>query len=403
MKRLASRFILLFILCSVLVSLPKINIAKAEPQTTIVPDDYPNIGWAIGNASEGDTIFVKSGTYYENLQIDKSLALIGEDKKTTIIDGGKDRTVIQINRDLVSITGLTIRNGESSLSFVPMGGAGIRLSNADYCNISGNTISANDYGIDLKASHNNNIFNNNITDNWFAGVYLDLSSNNNISENTITSNRYSGVSIHESCQSNLVIGNIVTNNNDGVMLWCHKGDYSLNSTKIIGNLISSNTVTGVLLASTNNTNTYGNNITNNGYGVWLYGRYENAKFSHNNFINNNVQVDTFPYYSATWDNGYEGNCWDDYIGFDINGDGIGDTPYVIDENNQDNYPLMNPVVNPEFPDDAKPTTPTTEPFPTTLIVAAIVIIGVVGAALLVYFAKVKKTTGKTEKLHEGVM
>ena len=123
---------------------------------------------------------MKSGTYYENLEIDRSLALIGEDKKTTIIDGGKDRTVIQINRDLVSITGLTIRNGESSLPFVPMGGAGIRLSNADYCNISGNTISANDYGIDLKASHNNNIFNNNITDNWFAGVYLDLSSNNNL-------------------------------------------------------------------------------------------------------------------------------------------------------------------------------------------------------------------------------
>ena len=375
--------ILVLVLCFAVVSLPQIGVVNGEPKTIVVPDDYPTIGWAIGNASEGDTVFVKSGIYNETIQINKSLALVGEDKKTTIIDGGKDRTVIQINQDFVNITGLTIQNGESTLSYVPMGGSGIRLQNASYCKIYGNNIEANDYGIKLYSSHSNCLVLNNITDNWFAGVYLALSSCNNISENIITLNVYSGVEIRESCQSNVVIGNIITNNNDGVILWCHSGDYSLNSTKVIGNQISSNTVSGVLLANTNNTDTYGNNITDNGYGVWLYGRYENAKFHHNNFIDNNVQVDTFPYYSTIWDNGYPsgGNFWSNYNGIDNDGDGLGDTPYIIDESNQDNFPLMGQWY---------PSTEKTEPFPVTWILVIIGIITVVGVAILLYFKKFKK-------------
>jgi len=46
------------------------------------------------------------------------------------------------------------------------------------------------------------------------------------------------------------------------------------------------------------------------------------------------------------DDGYPsgGNYWSDYNGTDDNGDGIGDTPYIIDADNQDKYPLMKPYV-----------------------------------------------------------
>ena len=91
--------------------------------------------------------------------------------------------------------------------------------------------------------------------------------------------------------------------------------------------------------------------------------------------------------NGIWDNGEDGNYWSDYEerypdAKELDGSGVWDTPYVIDENNQDNYPLMNPVVIPEFPDE--------EPLPITLLVASIVLVTVVSLGLIVYFKKRKR-------------
>lgn len=75
-----------------------------------------------------------------------------------------------------------------------------------------------------------------------------------------------------------------------------------------------------------------------------------ATFCENNFGENPTRS---LFVTASWDNGSIGNYWSDYNGTDANGDGIGDTPYVLDADNQDRYPLMNPW-DPVIPYDTVP-------------------------------------------------
>lgn len=91
-----------------------------------------------------------------------------------------------------------------------------------------------------------------------------------------------------------------------------------------------------------------NNITNNdNFGILIYGDSTDNVIYHNNFIDNYQHASAQFALSGTWDNGVEGNYWDDYIGMDSNGDGIGDAPYMIETGSQDKYPLM--TIIPEFP------------------------------------------------------
>jgi hypothetical protein len=84
----------------------------------------------------------------------------------------------------------------------------------------------------------------------------------------------------------------------------------------------------------------------------------NNLFYHNSYVNNSRQVYITPPGFAipdsinVWDNGVDGNYWSDYVGVDNNGDGLGDSPYFMDENNQDNYPIMNSLMSPIFVFDA---------------------------------------------------
>ena len=232
---------------------------------------------------------------------------------------------------------------------------GIYLTGSFYITISGNNITDNNWhGIEGGGLFCSTISGNNITNkNAYSGIWLWYSSYNTFSENTITSAIHFGIKLTVGatgvgCLNNAVSRNNITNNRVGVQI-----DGSDNN-RISGNLITWNKDYGIWLGSDSHNNTVsGNTIKNNYINIGLRSSSDNHIY-HNDFIY--VFYQWYYYltsYANFWDDGYPsgGNYWSDYTGVDLysgayqnetGSDGIGDTPYVLDENNRDNYPLMHP-------------------------------------------------------------
>jgi len=261
-----------------------------------VPADYSTIQDAINAALPGSTIIVSPGVYHENLTIDKTLNLTGEDKMTTIIDGGGNGTVVEIRANRVDFQSFTVQN--SALSF---GDGGVLLYNSSRCRISGNIIVHNSpAGVVLWSSHDNIIegniiaFSGIILPGWIWGWSIGLAESNN----------------------NTIVGNILSNS-----------DCSINLEKSNATIIQFNV------------------IQNSDVGISLW-HSNDSIIDHNAFLNiRNFQI-IMEAYNTTWSSCQEGNYWDDYIGLDdgsndrIAGDSIGDTdlPHL----GVDNYPLVRP-------------------------------------------------------------
>jgi parallel beta-helix repeat protein len=159
---------------------------------------------------------------------------------------------------------------------------------------------------------------------------------NNLLGNTIEGNG-NGINILGASYFNEIDDNIIANNSDtGIYFQGY-------SNRVKSNVIAGNK-RGVLLDTVNNT-IIANNITNNDVGVVLRSGIHvgNSLFYLNNFVDNGKPVsDISTRIGALWDNGLVGNYWSDYNGSDADGDGIGDSPYIIEASGQDNYPLMYP-------------------------------------------------------------
>lgn len=240
----------------------------------------------------------------------------------------------------------------------------------------------------------------------YSAIYVEDSKNITIINNDMVGNVY-GVVMRHSFDT-IIIENQLINGSTGIIF------YSSSNNTIVKNNISSNIEgIGFYSASTYNNCIKTNNLTaNTGHAIFFNGGvvnhtiiqniiaynrigigndlpYWNCTIYSNNFIENSENLQIMGV-KAAWDKGGVGNYWSNYNGTDANSDGIGDTPYIIDANNIDNYPLMKPVAVAELPDGASNNgTDKTEPFPTTLIIASVITVAVVSIGLLVYFKKCK--------------
>ncbi|HEC80968.1 MAG TPA: DUF1565 domain-containing protein [Thermoplasmatales archaeon] len=257
---------------------------------------YSSIQNAVNHASDGDTVIVQPGVYYEKITINKPITLVGS---------GADKTVI------------TCKN--ASEVFTITESTDIIRINADNCTIQGFTItspskelSSRTHGIVINSS-NNRIVNNTISHCAYGIYTYHKTRGNNISHNIVTDNKY-GIYLFFGTENNIILRNNVSYNDYGIRV------KSINNT-VFENLILRNNVMGVYLCCV-------------AAGNLVYG---------NAFIGNNENARCDKAVNGVWSHDGMGNYWDDYNGTDEDGDGVGDTPYQIPGggNCEDEFPLMN--------------------------------------------------------------
>jgi len=197
------------------------------------PNNYTKIQDAIDNASDGDTVFVYSGFYFESITIEKSIMLIGEDKNETVVEGKNlSGYLVRVkDSDGITIRGFTFNNSYN----------GIYMINSDFSNITdciifSSNVSKVDYGIYCETSKHIIINNNEILNFSYCGIGFARCSNCLVTHNTIMNcalyaygtgvfNKYTYNTITNTTNAvviddffSLIEGNTIKNNVRGILL-----------------------------------------------------------------------------------------------------------------------------------------------------------------------------------------
>jgi parallel beta-helix repeat protein len=250
------------------------------------------------------------------------------------ISGHADGIQVIESSSNITISGNTLEDNSNS---------GVWIEGSSNNNtISGNTLTNSGYGVMLKQSTYNAVSKNNITGGY--GVTVDQGTSNNISENKVSGSPYGIMLVNYASYNTVSKNNINGSIWTGLRLYEHAG-----SNDVLDNNVT-NSGTGVELNRQCESNDIiGNDIAFNTLGISIDDAPNNQIY-HNKFRNNTEQVytDNTP---NVWDNGFPsgGNFWSDYQTLypnatEIDASGLGNTPYFIDSQNQDNYPII-----PEFP------------------------------------------------------
>ena len=329
---------------------------------------------AIDNAPEGAILKLPAGIYKGSITINKPLTIIGKEDGV-VIDGEGVGTVIAIKSSYVTLKNLRITNSGAMHHTLD---AGITVANAKQCEISDCVIDDCLFGIDMQMVNNSIVSNNFISSKDLDlglrgdGLRLWYSNDNLIKKNSLIKSRdmviwYSHGNIIEEnhgeyCRyslhfmyagKNLVKNNQYKFNSVGIFFMYSK------DTVAIGNVIKSSlgaTGMGIGLKDVSNFTLKNNTVIYNAQGIyidrspfepgtnnWITGNkilYNSEalhfhSLSENNIIKDNIIMGNIEDIvndsrgSKTNENEIVGNYWDNYEGFDKDGDNIGDTPHKV--------------------------------------------------------------------------
>ncbi len=347
--------------------------ATAQPAAASV--QQPSIASLIAAASPGDTVIVPPGTYREQLVIDKQVTLIGEGRP--VIDGGGTGDVVVITADGVTIRGFVIEGSGTNVSDEPTAVRlrgnnavvedniirnvlyGVTLIQSEGHTVKNNQISSIDefsterrgHGVYLYSTRDNRIEDNIIT-RTKDGIFLGFAEFNTIERNTVTDVRYG---IHYMyADDNVFMDNSFTHSTAGGALMYsrrlrfERNEFGYNRSEasgygllfkdvddvvMIDNLIHHNRL-GITMEGAPHTPGSVVEITDNLIGFNQVAieltSTTGAVFSGNSFVGNLGQVEGRGgdiQKNNLWSLEGRGNYWDDYRGYDANGDGIGDLEY----------------------------------------------------------------------------
>lgn len=338
-----------------------------------------NLQALINDSLPGATITLEPGTYQGPVVIDRPLTLTG--KPGAIIDGGGHGNIILIKASDVTVERLELRNSGLDVGtmdaavFVAEGGDraaildnrmhdvtfGVWLDKGHGIRVIGNHIDGNQSlrnqdrgnGVHLFASEQCLIENNTIR-HARDGIYIDTSDHNRLLGNTLTDLRYG---IHYMYSNyNDVIGNVTRHTRTGYALMQSRNlrveDNRSEDDENYGlllNFITYSTLIGNRVIHAHNPdgaaaiegaegkglfiyNSLFNEIRDNhieasDLGIHLTAGSEDNELYHNRFIANRTQVKYVSSRDQEWSHQGRGNYWSDYLGWDLDGDGLGDRPY----------------------------------------------------------------------------
>jgi len=324
------------------------------------------IGEALATAPAGARIIVRQGTYEESgLRVERPVEIIGEGGPT--IDAGGRSSGIVVASAGVSIRGLVVRNtGRTAIE----DRAGIRLERADGCIVTDNHIHDAYFGIYLARTHGCLVADNTITGTnqreslsgnaihlWNShevtilrnrptghrdGIYLEFSNLAHIEGNRSTGNLRYG--LHFMVSNDAVYRqNVFAGNGAGVAVMYstrvtmtgnafehNRGQAAyglvlkdITDSRIAENTFRDNTV-ALFIEGSSRLEIADNHVQRNGWAVRLMANAEENRFFGNTFALNTFDVATN---GRQHTSRFDGNHWDRYEGYDLDGDGIGDVPF----------------------------------------------------------------------------
>jgi len=319
-------------------------------------------------ASEGDTVELAQGAYRGNFFLRKRITLRG---KGATLDAGGRGTNLVVEAAGARVEGLSFRNSGKDLG-APDCCLYVKKS-ATRATIHGNDFEGCAFGIWIHETEHARITQNRIVGTLRGhrslrgnaihlfnasrlvvakndirggrdGIYVSATEDCLIQENVIRETRY-GVHYMYSYRNRL-IANSSTHNFSGYALMESRGIHA------IGNRATDNELYGIMFRDVEDCKIERNVAERNGMGLFFYSSVDNViryntvrhnevgakiwagsdrnEVSSNAFIGNRTQVFYVSTLDLEWGKEPPGNFWADYVGWDQDGDGIGDRPYRID-------------------------------------------------------------------------